>query len=214
MTLAELQNLDPNNIGSWPGLIRSLVILLMCAALLGGGFYFDTRDQIAELETHIKKEKELKQTFEVKQRKAANLAPLKRFLAEIQQSFGAMLRLLPNKTEIEGLLVEISQAGLASGLEFQLFKPEREQPAEFYAIQPIRIRVTGTYHQFGKFISDVAALPRIVTQHNLVMTPQRNEKGGKGKKTAGVKLGMSLVAKTYRYLEEDEIAALNPKKKK
>jgi len=212
MTLAELQNLDPNNIGSWPGLIRSLVILAMCAALLGGGFYFDTQDQLAELDAHIKKEKELKNTFEAKQRKAANLAPLKRFLAEIQQSFGAMLRLLPNKTEIEGLLVEISQAGLASGLEFQLFKPEREQPAEFYAIQPIQIRVTGTYHQFGKFISAVAALPRIVTQHNLVVTPQRAKKKGE-KKATSVQLGMSLVAKTYRYLEEDEIAALKPKKK-
>ncbi len=206
MNLAELQNLDPNNIGSWPAPIRFAVVVLLCAALLAAGFWFDTRDQMARLEQEVRREGELKSTFEAKQRKAANLEPLRQFLKEINQTFGEMLRLLPNKTEIEGLLVEISQAGLASGLEFKLFKPVAEQPAEFYAIQPIQIRVTGTYHQFGKFVSAVAALPRIVTQHDITITPAGGDKGEN-------LLVMNLIAKTYRYLEDEEIEALEAGKK-
>jgi len=208
MNLAELRNLDPNVIGSWPAAIRALVVVALCAALLGAGFWFDTQDQIAVFQQTVAKEAELKNTFEAKQRKAANLKPLQLFLKEIKESFGAMLRLLPNRTEIEGLLVEISQAGLASGLEFKLFKPVAEQPAEFYAIQPIQIRVTGSYHQFGEFISAVAALPRIVTQHDLGVVPEAAA-GGAG----AVQLNMNMIAKTYRYLEEDEIQAEQGKKK-
>ena len=122
----------------------------------------------------------------------------------MKQSFGAMLRLLPNKTEIEALLVDISQSGLAAGLEFELFKPLPEQPAEFYAVQPISIRVTGTYHEFGEFISTVAALPRIVTQHDVRITPAPRRAEGSAD---GTQLVMDLVARTYRYLEEDEIRA-------
>ena len=120
MTLNDLRNLDPNNIGSWPAPIKALVMLALCAAVLGAGYHFVVRDQIAALEQAESQEVQLKGTFEAKQRKAANLEPLKRQLAEMKQSFGAMLRLLPNKTEIEGLLVDISQSGLASGLEFEL----------------------------------------------------------------------------------------------
>jgi type IV pilus assembly protein PilO len=132
--------------------------------------------------------------------------------------YGAMLRLLPNKTEIEGLLIDISQSGLAAGLEFQLFKPGAEQPAEFYAVQPINISVTGTYHQFGEFISAVAALPRIVTQHDLQMAPLPVIGGaaaaaGSGKPSA-TQLRMNITAKTYRYLDEDEIAAEAEKDRK
>ena len=208
MNLAELRNLDPNVIGSWPAAIRALVVVALCAALLGAGFWFDTQDQIAVFQQTVAKEAELKNTFEAKQRKAANLKPLQLFLKEIKESFGAMLWLLPNRTEIEGLLVEISQAGLASGLEFKLFKPVAEQPAEFYAIQPIQIRVTGSYHQFGEFISAVAALPRIVTQHDLGIVPEAAASGA-----GAVQLNMNMIAKTYRYLEEDEIQAEQGKKK-
>ncbi|MDX1513041.1 MAG: type 4a pilus biogenesis protein PilO [Gammaproteobacteria bacterium] len=200
MNLNELQNLDPNNIGSWPIVIRALLILVLCAAVLGAGYWFDTQHQIVNLEQVEKKETELKSTFEAKQRKAANLEPLKAQLAEMKQTFGDLLRLLPNRTEIEGLLVDISQSGLAAGLEFELFKPLPEQPAEFYAIQPISIRVTGGYHELAEYVSAVAALPRIVTQHDFVVIP-------KGTDAEGGELTMSMTARTYRYLEEDEIAA-------
>lgn len=214
MTLNELQNLDPANIGSWPGVVRALIFLLISAAVLGAGYYFIVQHQIVELERVEKLEDAHKATFEAKQRKAANLEPLKQQLAEMKQSFGAMLRLLPNKTEIEGLLVDISQSGLAAGLEFELFKPAAEQPAEFYAVQPISIIVTGTYHEFGEFISAVAALPRIVTQHDLQLTPQQaNAVIDPAAKPQATPLRLQLVAKTYRYLDEEEIAAASGKGK-
>lgn len=202
-------DLDPNNIGNWPGPIKGIVILILCAALLGAGFWFDTKDQLVALESAQEKETELKRIFEIKQRKSANLEALREQLKDMKESFGNLLRLLPNKTEIEGLLVDISQSGLAAGLEFELFKPSAEQVADFYAIQPIAIRVTGTYHEFGNFISSVAALPRIVTQHDINMI---SKSGG----TIGAKdeLVMNMIAKTYRYLEEEEIEAAATSKKK
>jgi type IV pilus assembly protein PilO len=207
MNLSELRNLDPNNIGGWPFAVRAILVLILCAVVLGLGWYFDTQNMIGELETAEKSELTLRETFENKQRKAANLEPLKQQLAEMKQSFGAMLRLLPNRTEIEGLLVDISQSGLAAGLEFELFKPQAEQPAEFYAIQPIAITVTGSYHEVGEFISAVAALPRIVTQHNLSMQPQANRGEAAGPIDGETQLRMQMVARTYRYLDEDEIDA-------
>ena len=196
-------DLDPNNIGNWPGPLKGVVILILCAAVLGAGYWFDTKDQLITLEGAQKKEVELKRVFEFKQKKAANLDALRDQLKEMKESFGNLLRLLPNKTEIEGLLVDISQSGLSAGLEFELFKPGAEQAAEFYAIQPIQIRVTGTYHEFGNFVSTVAALPRIVTQHDVSMVPKNTGAVGAG----GGELVMNMVAKTYRYLEEDEIEA-------
>jgi type IV pilus assembly protein PilO len=202
-------DLDPNNIGNWPGPMKGIVILILCAALLGAGFWFDTKEQLVVLESAQEKETELKRIFEIKQRKAANLEPLREQLKDMKESFGNLLRLLPNKTEIEGLLVDISQSGLAAGLEFELFKPSAEQVADFYAIQPISIRVTGTYHEFGNFISSVAALPRIVTQHDVNMAPKTAGTIG-----AGDELVMNMIAKTYRYLEEEEIEAAATSKKK
>tara|TARA_Y100001934_G_C12122279_1_gene663771 strand:- start:180 stop:842 length:663 start_codon:yes stop_codon:yes gene_type:complete len=199
MKISDLQNLDPQRIGSWPLPVRALIFLGLCIALLAGGFYLDTRNQMTSLAKTQAEEDQLWDAFELKQGRAANLGPLKQLLAEMKQSLGEQLRLLPNKTEIEGLLVDISQSGLASGLEFELFKPETEQPAEFYAIQPIRITVTGTYHEFGNFISAVAALPRIVTQHDVNIAPRKGDTGDT--------LVMSMVAKTYRYMDDDEIAA-------
>lgn len=201
-------DLDPNNIGNWPGPLKGIVILLLCAAVLGAGYWFDTKDQLVRLETSQKKETELKRVFEIKQRKAANLEALREQLKEMKESFGNLLRLLPNKTEIEGLLVDISQSGLSAGLEFELFKPSAEQVAEFYAIQPITIRVTGTYHEFGNFVSSVASLPRIVTQHDINMAPKKSGNIG-----GDDELIMNMVAKTYRYLEEEEIEAAAAAKK-
>jgi type IV pilus assembly protein PilO len=197
MKLSEIQNLDFNNMGSWPAPAKTVAILVLCAVVLGAGYYFDTQAQLDRHSLHVQKEDELKNIFESKQRKAANLLPLKRQLKEMEQSFGALLRLLPNRTEIEGLLVDISKSGLAAGLEFELFKPSNEELADFYAIQPISIRVTGSFHEFGEFISAVAALPRIVTVHDISIAPSgdRVEKGD---------LTMGIVAKTYRYLEEGE----------
>ncbi len=201
-------DLDPNNIGNWPGVFKGIVILVLCAAVLGAGYWFDTQDQLVALETAQTKEIELKRVFEFKQKKSANLAALREQLKEMKASFGDLLRLLPNKTEIEGLLVDISQSGLSAGLEFELFKPGAEQVAEFYAIQPISIRVTGTYHEFGNFVSTVAALPRIVTQHDVSMAPRSGGSVGDDEQ-----LIMNLIAKTYRYLEEEEIEAAAASKK-
>ncbi len=201
MRLSDFQNLEAARIGSWPLPVRALIILGICVAMLGAGFYLDTRNQMVALEKIQRTERDLRTEFETKQAKAANLEPLAQLLAEMKQSLGEQLRLLPNKTEIEGLLVDISQAGLASGLEFELFKPENEQPAEFYAVQPIKITVTGTYHEFGNFISSVAALPRIVTLHDISVEPRR------GPNPDQEVLMMNTVAKTYRYMDEDEIAA-------
>jgi len=203
-------DLDPQNIGNWPGALKGLVILVLCAVLLGVGYWFDTKEQLVRLAKAQDNEVKLKETFELKQRKAANLEPLREQLKEMKESFGNLLRLLPNKTEIEGLLVDISQSGLAAGLEFELFKPSKEQLEEFYAIQPITIRVTGNYHEFGNFVSSVAALPRIVTQHDVNIAPL-----AKGASVVdGQNLVMSMVAKTYRYLEEEEIEAAAAAKKK
>lgn len=203
MKMSELQNLDPHNVGGWPAPVRAMVIVLLCALVLGGGYYFFTQPTLDELARARAEEGELRSVFEVKQAKSANLAPLKRQLAEMEQQFGGLLRLLPDQTEIEGLLVDISKSGLASGLEFELFKPAPEQPADFYAIQPIQIRVIGSYHEFGEFISAVAALPRIVTQHDISITPRgaAGQQGGSAQERENP-LVMNMTAKTYRYLEE------------
>lgn len=189
----ELQNLDPNNPGVWPWPFQAALLVIVFVVILYGGWYMDVSDQTSNLAQAEQKEQELKNTFEVKQKKAANLNALKEQMKEMQQSFGDMLRQLPNKTEIAGLIVDISQTGLAAGLEFDLFKPEQEQPTEFYAELPIQIVVNGTYHQFGQFVSGIASLPRIVTTHNIKIVRQ----GDSGQ------LQMSAVAKTYRALDEE-----------
>jgi type IV pilus assembly protein PilO len=186
----QFKGLDPNDPGSWPILVKAVAVIVACIAVLFAGYWFDTQHQLADLEKAEKKEGELKETFKVKELKAINLDAYKKQMKEMEQSFGAMLRQLPSKTEVAELLVDISQAGLANGLEFDLFKPLAEKPAEFYAELPIDVKVTGTYHDFGNFVSDVAALPRIVTLHDITIT------------TKGDVLSMSTTAKTYRYLED------------
>jgi type IV pilus assembly protein PilO len=156
------------------------------------GYWFHTKDQLLELDKVEQQETDLRVIFEKKAQQAANLEAYEQQLEEMRESFGAMLRQLPNKTEVADLLVDVSQTGLASGLEFELFKPQQENPREFYAELPISIRVIGEYHEFGDFVSGVAALPRIVTLHNVNIS------------RVGNMLAMDLTAKTYRYLESEE----------
>lgn len=201
----QFSNLDPDNIGNWPVLVRGLILLVVIAAVLGAGFYFDTRDQLDVLERKESEETRLKKDFETKQAKAASLPAYKAQMKEMEESFGTMLRQLPSKTEVADLLVDITQTGLASGLEFDLFKPTNESPREFYAELPISVEVKGGYHQLGEFVSGIAALPRIVTLHDIKIATARGDSGGQ--------LKMSATAKTYRYLDEDEIAAGKKSKK-
>lgn len=198
MNLAELRNLDPNDPGRWPFPVKVVVIVACCLAALFAGYWFDTSAQLEQLTKLEKEEVELKKTFEFKQRKAANLEPYKKQLAEMQRTFGALLRQLPNKAEIADLLVDVSQTGLASGLEFELFKPNDEVNKEFYAEYPIQIKVRGHFHQFGEFASGIAALPRIVTLHDISIESK------KSRRSKGTPLVMTATAKTYRYLEEEE----------
>ncbi len=186
----QFKGLDPNDPGSWPLAVKTVAIIAVCLAVLGAGYWFDTQHQLTELEKAKTKESELKDTFKAKQLKAVNLDAYKQQMAEMERSFGAMLRQLPSKTEVAELLVDISQAGLGNGLEFELFKPLAEKPAEFYAELPIDVKVTGVYHDFGNFVSDVAALPRIVTLHDISIASKDDT------------LTMSTTAKTYRYLED------------
>ena len=192
----DLNDLDLSNIARWPTAARVVVILFIMGGVIFLGYWFHVKDQMTVLQQAEQKEADLKVIFEKKAQQAANLEAYEQQLAEMRESFGAMLRQLPNKTEVADLLVDVSQTGLASGLEFELFKPLAENPQEFYAVLPINIRVIGTYHEFGDFVSSVAALPRIVTLHNISI-----KKRGKGDNAL---LVMNMTAKTYRYLEESE----------
>lgn len=194
--LSDIDVEDLKKIGSAPTSIKIAVIIIVCLIAGGAGLYLDTNEQLKVLEASEQKEAELRRTFDQKQSKAANLEAYSQQLEEMKKSFGALLRQLPNKTEIESLLTDISQTGIASGLEIEYFKPEGLSPKEFYAEFPIKLRVTGRYHEFGKFISGVAALPRIVTMRNI--------KINKVDKDSGVRLEMEVTAVTYQYLDEKE----------
>lgn len=204
MKLDDFRNIDLQNLGNAPWPVKMLVIVVVCGAIFYATWHYDVQKQRTKLEQIVQQENDLKQTFEIKQQKAANLEALKQQMAEMEQSFGDMLRQLPNQTEVAGLLVDISQTGLAAGLEFEMFKPEDEVPSDFYAELPIQIRVVGDYHQLGEFVSGVASLPRIVTTHNVNISRSDG---------AGDKLTMNAVAKTYRALEEEESRNASPKAK-
>ncbi|TDJ65381.1 MAG: pilus assembly protein PilO [Proteobacteria bacterium] len=195
MTLSDLNNLSFDNIGSWPVPIKIAFITIICTGILGLGYWKDVSVLQKDLQKVEAEEVDLRITFEGRQKKAANLNALKQQLEDIKETFGDLLKRLPNKTEVAALLVDISQQGLGAGLEFVLFKPGKEQPADFYIELPIRITVVGQYHQFGKFISGVSDLPRIVTNHNVNIKPK-----GDGK------LILETTAKTYRYLDDEEEA--------
>lgn len=200
MTLDELNDLDFNNIGDWPALVKSIVVLLLCVLIAVGGYYLLIEEQYTSLESAERIERDLRGEFETKQAKAANLEAYRSQLAEMEETFGAMLRQLPNKTEVAALLVDVSQTGLASGLEFELFQPQGEQPKEFYAELPIRLRVKGQYHEFGDFVSGLSSLPRIVTIFDVSIS---GASGGGSAKPGGETLTMTATAKTYRYLDEE-----------
>jgi type IV pilus assembly protein PilO len=201
VNLEDLNELDFTNIGIWPVPVKIALVLIICILVAVGGYYFDIEEQLNRLTAVEKKEIELRKTFEEKQAKAANLGAYKKQLEEMKQSFGAMLRQLPNKTEVADLLVDVSQTGLASGLEFELFKPEDEVPKEFYAELPIKLKVMGQYHEFGKFISGLAALPRIVTIHDIRIQERKKQQESEGDRL----LALVATAKTYRYLDEEEM---------
>jgi type IV pilus assembly protein PilO len=205
--LEELQSLDPRDPGRWPLAVRAGVVGLCFLILTAVLIYFFVWDaQLPELQRREDIEQQLRQEFHTKHAKAVNLDLYKQQLKDIERSFGALLRQLPGKTEVPNLLVDISQTGLSAGLEEKLFQPQPEVKRDFYAELPIRIRLTGSYHQFGQFVSGIAALPRIVTLHDIQIKSEN--------KDAYDQLSLELTAKTYRYLDEDEIAAGDADKKK
>lgn len=205
-TIAELQNIDGEDfkrIGTAPVILRGFLTLLACAAVIAAIAHFMIKPQFDELKLVEQKEVQLRQKFDKEQAKAANRTAYVEQLEEMKKTFNVMLRQLPNKTDIESLLVDLSQTSVASGLDVEFFKPENEVPREFYAEYPIRISVTGQYHQFGKFISGLAALPRIVTLSNIDITELRST-GAAANPNSATRLKMDLMATTYRYIEEDE----------
>jgi type IV pilus assembly protein PilO len=197
--LEQLRGLDPNDPGRWPLAVRlGVAITLFALAAAGGYYFFVWKSQHPLLVEARAKEVELLGTLESKARKAANLQAYKDQLAEMQKSFGAMLRQLPDKTEVPNLLVDISQTGLAAGLQEQLFQPGGEVRKDFYAELPINIRLAGGYHEMGTFAAGVAALPRIVTLHDIEIVPSAKGAGGSDD------LVLNVTAKTYRYLDEED----------
>ena len=191
MTLDDLKNIDINNLGSWPVPIKIGGLLVVCAIVLFAGFWFLIQGELEQYGEAQKKEEGLRETYMNKKALAINLPAYKEQMEEMEQTFGSLLRQLPNTTEVPDLLVDITQAGLGRGLEFTLFRPEKELPKDFYAEMPISVEVRGTYHELAQFVSDVAALPRIVTFGDIAISAGKDNK-----------LTMSAKAKTYRYMEE------------
>lgn len=199
--IEDLKALDINDIGRWPLAIQAFFMVLVFFVATAGAFYLLVwKNQMPRLEKAQAEEKALRVTFEAKQKKAANFSSYKTQLAEIERSFGTMLRQLPGKTEIPNLLVDISQTGLGAGLQEELFQPMDEVRKDFYAEKPIKIRLSGAYHEFGRFVSEIAALPRIVTLHDIAIEP-------KSKDATFDELILNVTAKTYRYLDEEEVSA-------
>jgi type IV pilus assembly protein PilO len=200
MELSDLTELELSNIGEWPLIAKAVIILFLCALIGFAWYYFIVSDQLKRLDAAVAEEATLRTTFEKKQEKSANLEAYQQQLVEMRESFGAMLRQLPDKTEVAALLVDVSQTGLAAGLEFELFQPSGEQNRDFYAELPIRVRVNGVYHDFGRFISGLAALPRIVTIHDVKIASPNTGTGAPGQR-----LMLDATVKTYRYLDETSV---------
>lgn len=201
MNLDELRSLNINDLASWPVPIKIVGIVLVGLVILGAGYWFIIQGELEQYAEATAKEEQLKTTYTNKKLLALNLDAYKQQMEDMQRTFGSLLRQLPNTTEVPDLLVDITQAGLGRGLEFVLFRPEKEQPRDFYAELPISLQVTGTYHELASFVSDVAALPRIVTFGGI------NIGGGQG-----ARLTMSATAKTYRYLEGGNPEPPKPRK--
>ena len=197
MTLDDLRRLDPRDVGNWPVLPKLGVLLIVLLLLVFGGYWFDWKDQLDTLAAERQKETDLRAKFLDKKAQAINLEAYRKQLSDIEQSFGAMLKQLPNKSEMEALLTDINQAGLGRGLQFELFRPApQETMSEFYAELPITIKVAGAYHDIGAFASDVSQLSRIVTLNDIGLQIDK-DRG----------LILEATAKTYRYLDDAEVAA-------
>jgi type IV pilus assembly protein PilO len=201
--LRDFRGLDPNDPGQWPLLPRVVTLVAILMAIVVGGWWFDWSDQLAVLDTKQREEVALKDDWLGKKRQAVNLPEYRRQLSEIDRQFGALLKQLPNRSEIESLLADINQAGLGRGLQFDLFKPGSEGMKDFYAELPIAVRVTGSYHDLGEFVGDVAQMPRIVTLNDIAI---ESIKDGS--------LKFDATAVTYRYLDDDEVARLRKEKAK
>lgn len=197
MNLDDLKNLNPKDIGGWPVVPKVAVLVAMLVIVVFAAYWLDWSEQLDQLEKVRREEVQLREDFLAKKKQAINLDTYRQQLKEIDQSFGALLKQLPNKSEMDALLVDINQAGLGRGLEFELFKPApNEIRSEFYAELPVTIKVTGNYHDLGHFASDVSQLPRIVTLNDIKIVVSKDSR-----------LTMDGVAKTYRYLDESEMAA-------
>jgi len=205
--LEELRSLDPREPGRWPLPIRiGAVVAWLIVLTFILGYFLVWNNESPVLDQYHQEEQKLRQEFRTKHAQAVNLSVYKEQLAEIERSFGALLRELPGRTEVPNLVVDISQTGLAAGLSQKLFQPGAEVKKDFYAEYPVRMRFSGSYHQFGQFVSGIAALPRIVTLHDLEIKPDG--------KSGYDNLTMDVTAKTYRYLDEDEMAATETTKNK
>lgn len=194
--LEDLKHADPQKPGSWPWPVKIAAFVALFVAVTAAGAVFDWQDQWAALQGARQQEQSLRDTFLKKKREAINLDIIKKQLIDTQQSFGALLKQLPSKSEMDALLTDINQAGLGRGLQFELFRPGPEVTTGVFTEQPITIRVTGNYDDLGKFASDISQLPRIVTLNDISIAP-----------ATGGALGMDAIAKTFRYLDEDELAA-------
>lgn len=192
----EFRYLNPNDPGAWPLIPKVVILVGWFLAVLIAGWWFVWSDQLTELETKEQEEQTLRQQYLEKKRQAINLDLYTQQLADIDRSFGALLKQLPNKSEIESLLIEINQAGLGRGLQFELFRPGNEEFKDFYAELPIAVRINGTYHDIGAFAADIAKLPRIVTLNNIAITPMKD----------GGLLTLDATTKTFRYLDDEEVA--------
>ena len=192
----ELKNIDLRNPGAMPLPIKLMGIALVCLLILFLGYWTIIKDELAEYDAAQQKEQELRDAYLKEKLLAINLPVYKQQMVEMKQTFGAMLRELPNTNEVPDLLIDITQAGLGRGLDFVLFKPEKEKPVDFYAELPISIKVNGSYHQLAQFVSDVSALPRIVTLQDISINADK-----------GSRLSMSLTAKTFRYIEGETAAS-------
>lgn len=191
----DFRNLNPNDIGAWPAVPRFSVLIGLFIGILVAGYLVVWSDQYDVLENRRQEELKLKDEYVSKKRQTINLSLYEQQLNEIDRSFGALLKQLPNKAEVESLLVEINQSGLGRGLSFELFKPGQEVLKEFYAELPVSVKLTGNYHDLGAFAEDIGRLPRIVTLNNIVIAPQKDGS-----------LSMEAIAKTFRYLDEEEVA--------
>ncbi|MEP1213565.1 MAG: type 4a pilus biogenesis protein PilO [Marinobacter sp.] len=186
----DINDLDVNNAGIWPAPVKAIVALIIFGLILGGGYWFFIKDQYAQLERVENTEQELRKRYEDKAYQVANLEVFKAQMEEMEETFGALVRQLPSETEVPGLLEDITNTALGSGLDLEEVELQGEQQRDFYAELPINIRVTGTYHELASFVSSVASLPRIVTLHDLTIEPT----GGDGEQ-----LNMQVLARTYRY---------------